>query len=129
MIQEIVDEVAQALADAGLPKVKTFMPHRPTPPEVVVMEGEPFITPGETLSGDDWTFQLHIFCTVGNGTNEREIQNLRAMIEKCITNIPGNWVVSEVGAPYIALRADAAWLQAEITINDRKRINLYEGGN
>lgn len=102
-----------ALEAAGL-DVKEYLPDRITPPVVIVMPNQPYLTP-ETV-GSEYTMNLEVVCIAATASNETASEQLDELIESVLNALPAYAGISTVGKPYALATGNAEYLSSNLNV-------------
>lgn len=111
---------AAVVNDLGTYKVFTEWPETFTPPALVVVEADPFITPGNRLGTYKANFEVFLF--VRDGSNKVMTESLDDLVVGCLnalrTPASGDgWNIGDIAQPELVAIGGSQFYATQITIN------------
>lgn len=111
---------AAVVNDLGDYKVFTEWPESFTPPALVVVEADPFITTGNRLGTYKANFEVFLF--VKGGTNQAMTESLDDLVVGCLNALrrPANgdsWDIGDIAQPEPIVIGGSRFYATQITIN------------
>lgn len=91
-LSQRITDLADELAGAGV-QVVAYIPETIAPPAILIGAGDPFISEGQTFSGDDFQVNLEVYLLVGDGTNQDQQTKLNGLLESVLP-LFGDWLIT-----------------------------------
>ena len=122
-VTELRDRAAAALAplEAGDPPVIADVVDSLTPPVLMLLWGDPWLTPGvqqrATMGPSVWTARLHVLCVAGRLEPGPGIRVIEGLVDHVVTRLHADaytWPLESVSAPRIFDLSGIAYLGARV---------------
>lgn len=117
-LQDRRDDIVTAVKGAGY-KIENHAPSRITPPIVVLVPGDPYVSSlgeDDTFSTTEFLCRFTLNLIVATGSNSKETTDLDNMIQDVIGAL-GGWGIENVAAPFIATVGDSQYFATTLTIS------------
>lgn len=109
------DLTAALAAIEGLGMVLGDVPEGFTPPAVIVVPGDEWISAGETFG--TWTGHALIQIVSGGGDNATKITDLETKNALLLAHLPHQYVLGSISAPFAITVGDAVYAASTIAVS------------